>query len=82
VPPTIADPTNSTKGPFDLIIQIGSNTDQQFRIQLSDVRVQKLGINNISVLSNNNANLALKKIDEAMKLVSSERTKYGSYQNA
>ncbi|WP_391120381.1 flagellin [Psychrobacillus sp. L3] len=42
----------------------------------------KLGINNINVLSNNNANLAIMKTDEAMNLISSERTKYGSYQNA
>ncbi|MEI4769609.1 flagellin [Psychrobacillus sp. FJAT-51614] len=82
VPPTIEDPSNLINGPFDIILHIGSNTDQQFKIQLSDVRVQKLGISNINVLSNNNANFALKKIDEAMKLVSTERTKYGSYQNA
>ncbi|WP_177184286.1 flagellin [Psychrobacillus sp. OK032] len=83
VPPTIQDPTKSYEdGPFDLLLQVGANAGQQFNVQLSDVRATILGIENLSVLSHENANLTLVKIDEAIQLVSSERTKYGAYQNA
>ncbi len=83
VPPTIEIPTNSTeKGPFDLLLQVGANAHQQFKVQLSDVRTSELGIDQLTVLSHSSANQAIEIIDKAIQLVSSERTKYGSYQNA
>jgi len=83
VPPTIDNPTNSTeKGPFDLLLQVGANAHQQFKVQLSDVRASELGIDHLNVLSHSSANQAIEIIDKASQLVSSERTKYGSYQNA
>src|SRR5690606_56770 len=61
---------------------VGSNEGQQFKIQLSDARARTLGISNLDVLTRENAESAIQKVDEAMKLVISERTKYGAYQNA
>ncbi|QNK90695.1 hypothetical protein H7992_18815 [Sporosarcina sp. resist] len=83
VPPTIQDPTKSSgDGPFDLLLQVGANTNKQFRVQLSDARAINLGIDQLNVLSNTEANQALARIDKAIQLVSTERTKYGAYQNA
>lgn len=82
VPPTIDDPTDPTnQGPYDLLLQVGANTQQHFKVQLSDVRANKLGIKHLNVLSNANTNQSLGKIDKAIQLVTAERTKYGAYQN-
>lgn len=51
-------------------------------MQLSDARASNLGIDQLNVLSNTEANQAIARIDKAIQLVSSERTKYGAYQNA
>ncbi|WP_158232672.1 flagellin [Sporosarcina sp. P26b] len=83
IPPTIDNPVDTFgKQASDLLIQVGPNTGQNLKLQLSDVRTNKLGIANLNVLSHENANASLAKIDKAMETVTSERTKFGAYQNA
>jgi flagellin len=83
VPPTIEDPTQGStdEGPYDIFLQVGANSGSDFRVQLSDVRDSKLEIDGIAVDSHESAMNALEKIDEAIQKVSSERSKYGAYQN-
>ncbi|MYL30796.1 hypothetical protein GLW03_13345 [Halobacillus halophilus] len=82
VPPTIEDPTEIVEeGPYDIKIQDGPNSVDQFRIQLSDVRTEKLGVEDMAVDPYEEIQRALESLDSAATLVSSERSKYGSYQN-
>ena len=83
IPPTIDNPEeNFEQKASDIKIQVGPNEGQNLKIQLSDVRTRKLEIANLNVLSHDNANSSLAKIDRAIETVSSERTKFGAYQNA
>lgn len=82
IPPTIDDPTVSIdEGPFDLILQTGANAQNQFLVQLADVRTEKLEINDLSVLTQQEAEQAISKVDQAVEIVTSERTKFGAYNN-
>nr|WP_269748826.1 flagellin [Lysinibacillus timonensis] len=83
VPPTIEDPTNiaTEEGPYDISLQVGANSGNNFIVGLSDVRAAKLDIDDVEVDPIERAIEALEKIDGAIQKVSSERTKYGAYQN-
>ncbi|MCS7242653.1 flagellin [Candidatus Caldatribacterium sp.] len=62
-------------------LHIGANKDQTMTISIGDMRAQALGVNNISVLSQRNAEEAIATIDNAINIVSTERSKLGAYQN-
>lgn len=62
--------------------QVGANAKQSLALNISDVTVNSLGINNISVETQEKAQKAISLIDDAMQKVSSERSKLGAYQNA
>ncbi|MDZ5474156.1 flagellin [Bacillus sp. 31A1R] len=62
-------------------LQIGSNSGENFPFELTDARTTALGINNIDLSTRQGAESALLKIDKAMEKVSSERGKFGAYQN-
>jgi flagellin len=83
VPPTVTDPgeLNDNEGPYDIIIQTGANAGNNMKIQLSDVRTSSLEIEDIVIDPYARAMEALEKLDSAMQKVSSERSKYGAYQN-
>jgi flagellin len=72
--------TNSALEKINL--QIGTNGGDAFSIELTDARTKALGIDNIDLSTRQGAESALSKIDNAMEKVSSERGKYGAYQNA
>jgi flagellin len=82
VPPTVAPPSTTEEGPYDIYLQVGANAGETFKVQLSDVRTTKIGIDNIKVDPREEAQEAISKIDDAIQKVSAERTKYGAYQNA
>lgn len=82
VPPTIEDPTVPEEGPFSVVLQVGPNAGNQFDVELSDVRIGSIGIASVSVLSHYLANQTIGIIDRAIQVVSRERSKFGSYQNA
>lgn len=65
-----------------VILQVGANAGDTFEVDLSDVRTASLGIDQIKVDPREKAVEAIAKIDDAIDKVSSERSKFGAYQNA
>ena len=72
--------TTSGKG---LTFQIGANgvEDQRLTVNVEDMSSRALGIKNISVAKQDDANDAINKIDDALKAVSTQRAKLGAVQN-
>lgn len=68
---------------FSAILQVGANIDQTITIQISLMNTSglNLGASNISVATNSLANVAISAIDNAIELVSKQRSKLGAYQN-
>ncbi|WP_121663629.1 flagellin N-terminal helical domain-containing protein [Metabacillus litoralis] len=62
-------------------IQVGANKGDSMSIELCDVRTQALDIADINVLSSTDRFDSIARLDRAIAKVSSERTKFGSYQN-
>lgn len=62
-------------------LQIGANSGQQLNLSIEDMRATSLGVSNLQVGSQSQANTAIKVIDEATKKVSSERANLGAAQN-
>jgi flagellin len=65
----------------DLKLQVGANSGDIFEMDLTDARTTALGIDDIKVDPWEEAEKAITKLDESIEMVSSERVKYGSYQN-
>lgn len=63
-------------------LQVGANSGEEFQVELFDARTKKLGIDDVKIDPIEEAEKSLDKIDKAMKLVSSQRSKFGAYQNA
>jgi flagellin len=81
IPPTTSEPDNGNKG-FNIILQTGANAGEIFKVELTDARSEALGVMEIVVDPWEEAANAIAKIDQALEKVSSERGKFGSYQNA
>ncbi|MBC7217436.1 MAG: flagellin, partial [Candidatus Caldatribacterium sp.] len=62
-------------------LHIGANKNQIMTVSINDMRARSLGVNEISVLSQAEAELAIETIDNAINIVSTERSKLGAYQN-
>ncbi|QHE54375.1 hypothetical protein GS400_16915 [Pontibacillus sp. HMF3514] len=65
-----------------LKLHVGANSKQNFDVILTDARTSALGLNKVNVLNNKQAGESLNIIDQAIQTISSERSKYGAYQNA
>lgn len=65
-----------------LQLQVGANSGQQFQLELFDARTKKLGVDDVKIDPIDEAEKSLEKVDKAMELVSSQRSKFGAYQNA
>ena len=63
-------------------IQTGANLNDIFEIFLTDARTTALGVDDIDLLTRDGAESAISKLDEAIQKVSTERSKFGAYQNA
>lgn len=63
-------------------MQVGANSDSTFTIELADARTKALKIDDLDLSTRQGAESAITKIDQAIKTISSERGKYGAYQNA
>lgn len=70
---------NRTNGSANL--QIGANASQQLNLSIEDMRATALGVKNLQVGTQSQANTAINVIDEATKRVSSERANLGAAQN-
>jgi len=64
-----------------LSFQIGANEGQDMSVSIGDMRAEALGVNNVNVTTAVSAKAAITTIDEAIKIVSGERSKLGAYQN-
>lgn len=62
-------------------LQIGANANQQLNLSIEDMRATSLGVSNLQVGTQSQANTAINVIDEATKRVSSERANLGAAQN-
>ncbi|OAA83187.1 flagellin [Clostridium ljungdahlii] len=65
-----------------LNLQVGANSGQEFQVELFDARTKHLGIDDVKIDPIEEAEKSLKKVDKAIDLVSSQRAKFGTYQNA
>ena len=63
------------------VFHIGANQKQDIGVGIGDMSSRALGVNNILVTSNDQANIAVGKLDLAINRVSSERAKLGAMQN-
>ncbi|MCM3442669.1 flagellin N-terminal helical domain-containing protein [Metabacillus halosaccharovorans] len=79
--PVTSTETVTTSNIKELNIQTGANTGDSFEIELTDARTEALGIDGIDLSTREGAETAIVKIDKAMETVSSERGKFGAYQN-
>lgn len=76
-------PSNSSdEGEMHVIkLQVGANSGEEFKVELFDARTKNLGIDDVNVNSIEEAKESLQKVDNAIKLASSQRSKFGSYTN-
>ena len=63
------------------VFHIGANQKQDIGVGIGDMSSRALGVNNILVTSNEQANIAIGKLDIAINRVSTERAKLGALQN-
>ena len=73
--------STSSSGNGGMTFQIGGNQGQTINFGISDMRGQALGISSLDISSQAGAESAITKIDDAIKTVSSERSKLGAIQN-
>jgi flagellin len=64
-----------------LTMHIGSNQGQTMAVGINDMRARALGVNAVDVTSKVNAEAAIDTIDDAIGLISAERSRLGAYQN-
>ena len=61
--------------------QVGQNLGEEMQIDIADVTASALGIDEINLLSHDSASKAITTIDNAIRTISVQRTKVGSYMN-
>lgn len=71
-----------TSNIIDTKLQTGPNINNTFKIRLANVKSSVIGIEPIDVSTEYTAHGAITLIDNAIRIVTSERTKFGAYQNA
>lgn len=71
------------EGELDIIFQIGANAKQQITLEINDMTVEGLKIQDLDVtdFTTTDFDTQLASIDNAIKLVSDERSKLGAMQN-
>lgn len=63
------------------VFQIGANKDQNIELSIADMDAASLGIGAVNLSTQSGSNNAIETIDNAIGLVSAERSKLGAYQN-
>ncbi|AMQ21724.1 flagellin N-terminal helical domain-containing protein [Geobacillus sp. JS12] len=64
-----------------LTFQIGANTGQTTKLSINDMSSTALGVSNLDVTSVSGASSAITAVDDAIRTVSTERSKLGAIQN-
>ena len=77
----VKDKAADTRANGSANLQIGANANQQLNLSIEDMRATSLGVSNLQVRTQSQANTAINVIDEATKRVSSERANLGAAQN-
>ncbi|MGG3738361.1 flagellin [Aeribacillus pallidus] len=72
---------NLLDGSFTGTFQVGANSNQIISLSINSMSTGALDVASISVGSNSQASVAIASIDNAISLVSQERSKLGAYQN-
>lgn len=81
-PAGVPAPSPGTSGNKDeLKLHIGANSGQSISLEIDGVSAADLNIDNLSVLTQVDANKAIDSYDQAIKKVSASRSKLGAYQN-
>lgn len=62
-------------------MQIGANEGQQLAIRIPKMSLENMGISDLDLTTQDSANEAIAKVDNAIKYVSSCRSRLGAYQN-
>jgi flagellin len=65
-----------------LQIQTGANKGQFLEIVLTDARSSTIGVDDTSLMTGQGAQQAIEKIENSIGTISSERSKWGAYDNA
>lgn len=89
IPPTIESPiedapiTTPTEDmlPYMMILQVGANANNSYYIELFNTTTKGLEIEGIEVNTLENSQNAIKNMDKAIEKVTSERGKFGAYNN-
>ncbi|MDN5331227.1 MAG: flagellin [Tepidanaerobacteraceae bacterium] len=68
-------------GNFSGTFHIGANINQNINVSITGMDATSLGVNNLSITTQTDANTAISTIDDAITKVSDERAKLGAYQN-
>lgn len=83
IPPTIETPKPvDERAPYDLMLQVGANAGEQFKVTLSDVRTTIILPDEIDISTDTGRKQFMESIDKAAVVISAERVKYGTYSNA
>ncbi len=61
--------------------QIGANTDQNMMLDIKDMGASALGVKDLQISTQSQANVAIKVIDTAIQKVSAQRSSLGAVQN-
>jgi len=64
-----------------LFLHIGPNENELMRIDIDSLNTDGLGISDLTVLTRENAELAIEKVTKALEQVSTARSKLGAFQN-
>jgi flagellin len=80
---SFSETTQATKDHSDgsATFQIGANTGQNINLAIKDMSAAALGVKDIKVGNQGQANVAIKVIDEAIQKVSAQRSSLGATQN-
>jgi len=62
-------------------VQIGANSNQTLDISINDMGKVALGVSGVTVKTRSSAQISITSVDEAIKKVSTERSKLGALQN-
>lgn len=75
------DPIYEKKEEINLKIQAGANQGETISIDYEALTNSKVGIDSISVLTREDANNSISAIDEAIQIISGQRSTFGALQN-
>ncbi|RYD03118.1 hypothetical protein N752_22155 [Desulforamulus aquiferis] len=79
--PGTTDGVVVVENPNPVFLQVGPNTGNIIKIGINDMKTNALDIEDINVLTQIAAENAISKLDNAIKIVSGERSRLGAYEN-